>query len=231
MRRFGLFYLEFSLQGLKYIVPLHYFSRKKGLKGGLASQCKVCNGGTYRTKGDRRTLVLRFGVLNRQRMAIEHYEQLQASQNGRCAICHRLPGKRRLDVDHNHDTGQIRGLLCRSCNTALGKFQDSIEILANASAYLQAYDLLSFDRWKECWAPGDNGEDYDLKAAFEAGVTPDVSGHWPDLFKRPNHPTFSVESIYAVGSDATKAGHWEGNQFIRAKGAQNSGTVLNSARN
>jgi hypothetical protein len=73
---------------------------------------------------------------------------------------------------------------------------------------------MTFSEWKERYAPNDSGEDYDLRSAFDAGLTPDANGHWPDTFKRPNHPTFSNESIYAVGVNAAKAGHWEGVQFI-----------------
>jgi len=75
-----------------------------------------------------------------------------------------------------------------------------------------------FEQWKQFYAPNDSGEDYDLRAAFSAGAHPDASGHWPDLFKKPNHPTFSVESVYAVGSDAAKAGKWKGNRFIPPQG-------------
>jgi hypothetical protein len=71
----------------------------------------------------------------------------------------------------------------------------------------------TFEAWKARLAPNDSGEDYDLLAAFRAGVTPDANGHWPDTFKKPNHPTFSTESIYATGEDAAKAGHWEGDSF------------------
>jgi hypothetical protein len=74
-----------------------------------------------------------------------------------------------------------------------------------------------FERWKHRYAPNDSGEDYDLQSAFQAGIIPDASGHWPDLFKKPNHPTFSVESIYAVGADAAKAGRWENGIFIKPR--------------
>lgn len=74
--------------------------------------------------------------------------------------------------------------------------------------------MITFEKWKQRYAPHDSGEDYDLLAAFHAGVVPDSSGHWTDLFKKPNHPTFSVESIHAVGADVAKAGKWEGNKFI-----------------
>lgn len=47
------------------------------------------------------------------------YDQLLTKQNGVCAICGRPPKTRRLDIDHDHKTGAIRGLLCVRCNRAL----------------------------------------------------------------------------------------------------------------
>lgn len=77
-----------------------------------------------------------------------------------------------------------------------------------------------FQSWKQQYAPNDAGADYDLRGAFKAGLVPDSkTGHWPDTFKKPNHPTFSNESQYAVGDDAAKAGHWEGDKFIPADSA------------
>lgn len=54
---------------------------------------------------------------------------------------------------------------------------------------------------------------YDYRGAFMAGVQPDPSsGHWPDTFKQPGHPTFSTESQYAAGR--TDAGTWDGDRFV-----------------
>lgn len=76
-------------------------------------------------------------------------------------------------------------------------------------------DEADFKLWKKEYAPKDSGADYDLRGAFKAGVTPDPeNGHWPDTFKKPNHPTFSDQSQYAVGDNASKAGHWEGDTFV-----------------
>jgi hypothetical protein len=72
----------------------------------------------------------------------------------------------------------------------------------------------AFQGWKRKFAPNDSGEDYDLRGAFKAGVTSDpATGHWPDTFKKPNHPTFSDESQYA-GSGAP--GSWKGGKFSPA---------------
>jgi hypothetical protein len=72
----------------------------------------------------------------------EQYEMLLASQNGACAICHGSPpvGKS-LNVDHDHDTGIVRGLLCTPCNTGLGFFKDRIRLLAAAIVYLQDHEV------------------------------------------------------------------------------------------
>jgi hypothetical protein len=63
------------------------------------------------------------------------YKQMATNQQGRCAIC----GKETVLVtDHNHKTGEVRGLLCANCNVGLGYFSDSPEILVNAATYLAA---------------------------------------------------------------------------------------------
>jgi hypothetical protein len=69
------------------------------------------------------------------------YEAMLTSQGGVCAICGRPPSeKRRLAVDHDHATGAVRGLLCVPCNQALGRFQDSPDVLAAAAMYVLRYE-------------------------------------------------------------------------------------------
>lgn len=69
-----------------------------------------------------------------------------------------------------------------------------------------------FRRWKAKYAPRDSGYDYDLRGAFKEGLRPDArTGHWPDKYKKPNHPTFSNESKYAT-SDAP---HWVGKKLVK----------------
>jgi hypothetical protein len=69
----------------------------------------------------------------------EQYLELLAKAEGKCEICGRSGG--RLSIDHCHDTGKIRGVLCQACNTALGSFQDSVELLKRAALYLVAHSL------------------------------------------------------------------------------------------
>jgi hypothetical protein len=64
------------------------------------------------------------------------YDEMLRAQQGLCAICrHPARGRRRLDVDHCHETGHVRGLLCSSCNGFLGVVETSPEALTNLQAY------------------------------------------------------------------------------------------------
>lgn len=66
------------------------------------------------------------------------YAQLYAFQGGFCALCRRATGaSRKLSVDHDHADGQVRGLLCRPCNTLLGHARDRVEFFERAKAYLE----------------------------------------------------------------------------------------------
>lgn len=76
-------------------------------------------------------------MLIRNGMTLVEYEKMVADQGGVCAICGCDNGDRRLCIDHNHETGRRRKLLCDKCNRGLGLFQDSAIILAAALAYLE----------------------------------------------------------------------------------------------
>lgn len=73
-------------------------------------------------------------------ITLDEYENLSKKQNHVCKICGGKETQYRnrvLSVDHNHTTGEIRGLLCSNCNRALGLFKDKIENLINAVKYLK----------------------------------------------------------------------------------------------
>lgn len=70
----------------------------------------------------------------------EDYERLLKEQDGVCAICSTDTvgrGHEYFHVDHNHETGEVRGLLCDKCNRGLGYFNDNALTLAKASSYLR----------------------------------------------------------------------------------------------
>jgi hypothetical protein len=69
----------------------------------------------------------------------DEYNQMFEKQEGCCAICnkHQSEVSRALSVDHNHSNGKVRGLLCHTCNSAIGKFYDNVSLLENAITYLK----------------------------------------------------------------------------------------------
>lgn len=68
----------------------------------------------------------------------ERYFELFDMQQGACAICRKESPDKMLAVDHCHVEGHVRGLLCQTCNMALGMFKDKIDVLAKAIQYLSA---------------------------------------------------------------------------------------------
>jgi membrane-associated HD superfamily phosphohydrolase len=70
-------------------------------------------------------------------MTLEDYEVLFNKQGGVCAICGKPETTRRLSIDHNHETGMVRGLLCSRCNLTIGKMEDNIELFELAITYLK----------------------------------------------------------------------------------------------
>ena len=74
-------------------------------------------------------------------LTLDQYTRMLAEHGGGCAICSKKPkpGKM-LNVDHNHLTQQVRGLLCSGCNNGLGLFGDTTGGLRKAIQYLECYD-------------------------------------------------------------------------------------------
>jgi hypothetical protein len=129
--------------------PLTEFFRDRSKKHGYQARCKPCkarkfrewrkanpeyNRNRYWSNRDyerQRHLVRKYGV------TFDDYGRMLRAQLGCCAICHRPePERRMLDVDHDHETGRVRGLLCTSCNRVLGHAGDSAQQLRAAADYL-----------------------------------------------------------------------------------------------
>lgn len=70
-------------------------------------------------------------------LTIEEFDAMREAQGFACAICREL-FDRTPHVDHDHETGAVRGLLCSSCNTGLGHFKDDPVRIAAAAVYLSA---------------------------------------------------------------------------------------------
>lgn len=140
------------------------FSKSKGCKYGLQSKCKECrsiestrhyrenwqqkkaandrwrakNKNHYETQSRNRHLLNTYGI------TLDTYAKIHESQNGLCAICNQPETKRSkngkvlwLAVDHCHETGNIRGLLCCTCNSGIGLIGDTKERAHATVRYLE----------------------------------------------------------------------------------------------
>ena len=103
----------------------------------------------------RRRQSLQSTLKQKFNLSLEDYEQIVLRQNGKCLICGDLPKVRtdskgrikdRLDVDHCHKTGKVRGLLCHNCNKGLGQFKESLELLKNAVIYMEQFSKDQYDK-------------------------------------------------------------------------------------
>lgn len=74
--------------------------------------------------------------INKYGITPEQYEVMLLVQGGTCAVCGDVPGH--YHVDHCHDTGKVRGLLCRMCNLGIGHLGDDSELLQAGADYLRS---------------------------------------------------------------------------------------------
>jgi len=98
--------------------------------GTISSRCRHCISAAF--------------LKYRYKLSIEEFECLRQNQEGKCAICRNKleihsdssVRTKKVAVDHCHETGKVRGLLCSNCNTGLGMFKDDYKLLQAASEYL-----------------------------------------------------------------------------------------------
>lgn len=140
--------------------PVDNFYKHKSFKDGLYNFCKPCwskyQHSPERKKrknirnmetmlSDKRHLYLKDYTLKKKYgISLADYNKKLIEQNGKCAICEIdhtkcLVG---LSVDHDHSTGKVRELLCRECNSGLGKFKDRTETLLKAVEYLKSHESI-----------------------------------------------------------------------------------------
>jgi hypothetical protein len=129
---------------LQYKPPTE-FAKNKNRKNGLQSRCNSCRH-DYNTSDEVRRhnrdkmLRRKFGI------TLKQFEAMLEAQDGKCAICKQTElslSNQRLEktlaVDHDHQTGKNRKLLCQRCNIGIGHL-DTIELLQAAIEYLQEHN-------------------------------------------------------------------------------------------
>ena len=138
--------------------PIDWYCKNVSEKDGMSHQCKTCRqttariyrqsergkmikknqrkktvaGGKYHDSYRGANLKRKYGI------TLADYNNMFESQAGECKTCHKK--YIRLCVDHNHESGQVRGLLCPACNNAIGFVRESQETLENIIAYLSDFN-------------------------------------------------------------------------------------------
>lgn len=134
--------------------PLDNFYRNTRSKDGRVNKCKTCrsiyhkehyNKPEVREKARDNMLKRTYGI------SLEDYNTILENQGGTCAICDKyiltqdpnasVPSS--MPLDHCHNTGRIRGILCTNCNHLLGKAKDDVELLKEAIEYLEKHNEVS----------------------------------------------------------------------------------------
>lgn len=149
-----LFRITIRITGVKMCIscreekPLSEFYAHPGMSDGYLNSCKVCkiaySRTRYATLKDRpdfqreRSRRARKQRLNKYGLDHDAYMALGESQDWKCLICavNLEPEGWGTNIDHCHETGKVRGLLCSSCNSGIGSLKDDPDLLLAAAAYL-----------------------------------------------------------------------------------------------
>ncbi|MFF5551809.1 endonuclease VII domain-containing protein [Streptomyces olivaceoviridis] len=106
------------------IKPHSEWHRNATASDGLSTRCKACRA----VQGRELHLKRQYGLTEAER------DELVTAQGGVCCICLSAPP---AHVDHCHETGRVRGVLCFSCNAALGQFKDRPDVIRRAAVYVE----------------------------------------------------------------------------------------------
>ena len=127
--------------------PLDKFYNQASTKDGKSPYCKAChnarNKAWQKANPEKMSGFSRRSLLKRKYgITVEQYDEMYERQGGCCAICGTAEG---THVDHDHETGEVRALLCHSCNVGIGHFRDNPELLQAAIEYLEVHNEYKLD--------------------------------------------------------------------------------------
>ena len=113
------------------------FCRDRNSKTGRAFYCKGCHNERTRASVRRHGGARHYHLRQRYGVGAADVEELKRAQRGLCAVCRTAAA---TQVDHDHTTGKIRGILCLHCNAGMGAFEDDPGIILRAIEYLERSD-------------------------------------------------------------------------------------------
>ena len=129
---------------------LEEFNKAKSHNDGLDNKCRKCS--KFYDEGRDKTPLRKdnkfrnnrkSALMKKYNLTLEEYDKMSENQNHCCKICNlECKSGRHLAVDHCHELGTIRGLLCMNCNVGLGKFQEDSNLLLKAFKYLNNLEKL-----------------------------------------------------------------------------------------
>lgn len=116
---------------------LFEFNKQKHAPDGHTYVCKKCNSLTSVAQRKRKgsAFTRETNLYKKYGLSVLEYTAMLDAQGGVCKICGKTANP--LEVDHDHKTGAVRGLLCLSCNLAVGFMQDDPAIMRRAACYIE----------------------------------------------------------------------------------------------
>lgn len=123
--------------------PVSDFYSHTTSRDGLHFECKSCSLARNRKRYQERPETHRnkraYNLARKWNITEAEFQAMSDAQGGVCAICQQKPNRWPLVIDHDHDTGHVRALLCRTCNIAIGALRDSSMLSRAAAEYLERY--------------------------------------------------------------------------------------------
>lgn len=119
------------------VLPIEEFVRNRRTKSGFGSYCRPCQRAKVAESVKRRHGTTRhYHLKRRYGLGADEVLAMLEVQDSACLVCRRRITVETSHVDHDHDTGSVRGILCFGCNGGLGQFGDDPEVLVRAARYL-----------------------------------------------------------------------------------------------
>ncbi|NUO57247.1 MAG: hypothetical protein HOV78_11315 [Hamadaea sp.] len=118
--------------------PVEQFPTRRDRDNQPRSHCTLCGTEAAR-RPEARAKAREARYRRKYGIGVADFEALLADQAGRCAICSRTLTPENWHVDHDHEDGRVRGVLCDLCNKGLGQFKDNVGNLVSAIEYLRRH--------------------------------------------------------------------------------------------